>query len=62
MSDPNLMPEVNFSKNSLNSVGLYLFFSSQEGSRSRIYIVNKPDGDNMDDLKKELKMVTAVSN
>jgi len=56
------MPEVNFSKNSLNSVGLYLFFSSQEGSRSRIYIVNKPDGDNMDDLKKELKMVTAVSN
>jgi len=50
------MPEVNFSKNSLN------FISSQEGSRSRIYVVNKPDGDNMDDLKKELKMVTAVSN
>ena len=24
MSDPNLMPEVNFSKNSLNFVGVYL--------------------------------------
>ncbi|XP_065887876.1 sodium/potassium-transporting ATPase subunit alpha-1-like [Dysidea avara] len=28
----------------------------EEGSRSRIYVVNKPDGDGMDDLKKELKM------